>query len=108
MEKSIFLIILMIAVLKHLQVLIRTKWFIKRFNQIIKHYYFIVWSAEKNTEGKNQKVVKTKNGRISLFSNWPMCRSKNSKFITAQEDSGIIGTLANYLSTIPLVGPILF
>ena len=37
--------------------------------------------CRKNTESKNQKVVKTKNGRIMLLSKCSVCNSKNSKFL---------------------------
>ena len=35
----------------------------------------------KNTESKNPKVVRTKNGRIMLLSKCAMCDSKKSKFV---------------------------
>ena len=37
--------------------------------------------CRKNTESKNPKVVKTKNGRIKLLSKCTACDSKKSKFI---------------------------
>ena len=39
----------------------------------------------KNTESKNPKVVKTKNGRIMLLSNCEVCHSKKSKLIKEQK-----------------------
>ena len=47
----------------------------------------------KNTESKNQKVVKNKNGRIMLLSKYAVCDSKKSKFIKKQEARGIISKL---------------
>ena len=38
-------------------------------------------NCRKNTESKNQKVVKTKNGRIMLLSKCSVCNSKKSKFL---------------------------
>ena len=35
--------------------------------------------CRKNTESKNSKVARTKNGRIMLLSNCVVCDSKNSK-----------------------------
>ena len=35
----------------------------------------------KNTESKNQKVAKAKEGRITLLSNCTVCDSKKSKLI---------------------------
>ena len=62
----------------------------------------------KNTESKNPKAVKTKNGRIIFLSNCAVCGSKTSKFIKEQEASAIILNLAKSLSKIPLVGHIFF
>ena len=64
----------------------------------------------KNTESKNPKVAKTKNGRIMLISKCVVCDSKKSKFIKEQEASGLLSSLGikTPLSKIPLVGPLLF
>ena len=66
--------------------------------------------CRKNTESKNPKVVKTKNGRIMLLSKCEVCDSKKSKFIKEQEASGLLSSLGikTPLSKIPLVGPLLF
>ena len=66
--------------------------------------------CRKNTESKNPKVVKTKNGRIMLLSKCAVCDSKKSKFIKQQEASGLLSSLGikTPLSKIPLVGPLLF
>ena len=37
--------------------------------------------CRKNTENKNPKVVRTKDGRIILLSNCSVCNSKKSKFL---------------------------
>ena len=36
--------------------------------------------CRKNTESKNPKVVRTKNGRIMRLSKFSVCNSKKSKF----------------------------
>ena len=64
----------------------------------------------KDTESKNRKVAKTKNGRIMLFSKCAVCDSKKSKLIKDQEASGLLTSLGTKtpLRNIPLVGPLLF
>ena len=66
--------------------------------------------CRKNTESKNLKVVRKKNGRIVLLSKCAACDSKQSKFIKLQEASGLLSSLGikTVLSEIPLVGPLLF
>ena len=66
--------------------------------------------CRKNTESKNPKVVKTKNGRIMLFSKCEVCDSKKSKFIKEQEGIGLLSSLGKKtpLSKIPLETPLLF
>ena len=66
--------------------------------------------CRKNTESKNPKFAKTKNGRIMLLSKCAVCDSKKSKFIKQQEASGLLSSLGirTPLSKIPLVGPLLF
>ena len=66
--------------------------------------------CRKNTESKNAKVARTKNGRIILLSKCAVCDSKKSKFIKQQEASGLLSSLGikTPLSKIPLVGPLLF
>ena len=66
--------------------------------------------CRKNTESKNPKVVKTKNGRIMLLSKCAVCDSKKSKFIKQQEASGLLSSLGikTPLNKIPLLGPLLF
>ena len=63
-----------------------------------------------NTESKNPKVVRTKNGRIMLLSKCLVCNRKKSKFLKEQEARGLLSNLGirTPLSQIPFVGPILF
>ena len=64
----------------------------------------------KNIERKNEKVVKTRNGRIMLLSKCAVCDSKKSKYIKEQEASLLLSSLGIKipLSKIPLIGPPLF
>ena len=64
----------------------------------------------KNTENKNPKVVRAKNGRIMLLSKCEVCDSKRSKFIKDQEASGLLCSLGimKPLSKIPLFDSLLF
>ena len=66
--------------------------------------------CRKNTESKNPKVVRTKNGRIMLLSKCSVCNSKKSKFLKEQEPRGLISSLGirTPLSQIPLLDPLLF
>ena len=67
-------------------------------------------NCRKNTESKNPKSLRTKNGRIMVFSKCEVCENKKSKFIKEQEASGLLSSLGlkTPLSKTPLVGPILF
>ena len=49
--------------------------------------------CRKNTESKNPKVVKTKNGRIMITSNCAVCGSKNLRLIKEQDASGLLSSL---------------
>ena len=49
--------------------------------------------CRKNTESKNPKFVRKKNGRIMLLSKCAGCDSKKSKFIKKQEASGLLSSL---------------
>ena len=66
--------------------------------------------CRKNTESKNPKVVRTKNGRTMLLSKFAVCDIKKSKFIKEQEASGLLSSLRikTPLREIPLVVPLLF
>ena len=59
--------------------------------------------CRKNAESKNQKVAKTKNGRMMLTSNCAVCGSKKSRFIKEQEAKGLI----SMIDKIPLLDPLL-
>ena len=66
--------------------------------------------CRKNTESKNLKVVKTKNGRIMFLLKCEVCDSKKSNFIKQQEASRLLSSLGikTPLSKIPLVSLLLF
>ena len=66
--------------------------------------------CRKNTESKNPKVARTKNGRIMLLSKCAVCDSEKSKFIKQEEATGLLSSLEikTPLSKIPLIGPLLF
>ena len=51
------------------------------------------FKCSKNTENKNPKVARTKNGRILLLSKWEVCDRKKLKFIKEQEASGLLSSL---------------
>ena len=53
----------------------------------------ICLKCRKNTESKNPKVVKTKNGRRMLLSKCAVCNSKKYKFIKEQQARGLSGNL---------------
>ena len=53
--------------------------------------------CRKNTESKNPKVVRTRNGKIMLLSKCAVCKSKKSKFIKEQEAKGIWDSLKKTL-----------
>ena len=71
---------------------------------------YYCFKCRKNTESKNLKVAKTKNGRIMLLSKCAVCDSKKSKFIKEQEASGLLISLGikTPLNKIPLLGSLLF
>ena len=61
--------------------------------------------CKKNTENKDAKMVKTKNGRIALSSKCAVCGSKKSKFMKEQEAEELLSNLGikKPLSKIPLL-----
>ena len=65
--------------------------------------------CRKNTESKNPKVLRTKNGKIMLLSKCVVCNSKKSKFIKDQEASGLLSSLRikTSLNKIILLGSLL-
>ena len=66
--------------------------------------------CRKNTESKNPKAVRTKNGRIMLSSKCAVCDSKKSKFTKEWKASGLLSSLEikTLLNKIPLLGCHLF
>ena len=64
----------------------------------------------KNTESKNPKFARTRNGRIKLLSKCPVWDSKESKFIKHQQAGRLLNSLGIKipLGKIPLVDPLLF
>ena len=66
--------------------------------------------CRKNTESKNQKVEKTKNGRIMLLIKCTVNDSKKSKFIKKQEPSGLLSSskIKTPLNKVPLLDSLLF
>ena len=65
----------------------------KSLNYIYKTMPSFCLKCRKNTESKNPKVVKTKNGRIMLLSKCALCNSKKMKFIKEQQAKGLLSNL---------------
>ena len=65
--------------------------------------------CRKNTENRNLKVIKIKNGRIMISSKYAVCDSKKARFVEEQETSGLLSNLEikKPLNKILLVGPLL-
>ena len=52
--------------------------------------------CKEKTDCKNPRIVKTKDGRITVLSNCSVCNSKKSRFIKDQEAKGLLViTLSN-------------
>ena len=66
--------------------------------------------CRKNTESKNLKVARPKNGRIMLLTKFAVCDNKKLKFIKEREASRLFSSLGiqTPLSKILLVDPLLF
>ena len=66
--------------------------------------------CKKNTESKNPKVLKKRNGKIMTLSKCAICGSKKSKFIKEQQSKGLLSNLGlrTSLNKIPVLGDILF
>ena len=66
--------------------------------------------CRKNTEIKNPKIARTKNGRIMLLSKYAVCDSNKLQFMKQQEAGRLLSSLGikTTLSKIPLVAPLLF
>ena len=60
--------------------------------------------CKKDTENKDAKLIKTKNGRLALSSKCVVCGSKKSKFMKKQEAKGLLSNLGikTPFSKIPL------
>ena len=65
--------------------------------------------CRKNTESKNPKVVRTKDGRIIVLSKYSVCNIKNWKFLKEQEARGLLSNLGIRvpLNRISSLGPVL-
>ena len=50
-------------------------------------------SCRKNTENKDAKVIKTKNGRLQMRSQYSICGNKKSRFVKKQEAKGILSSI---------------
>ena len=50
--------------------------------------------CKKNTENINPRVLKTKNNKTMILSQFAICSSKNSKFITKKEATAILSNLS--------------
>ena len=49
--------------------------------------------CRKNTESKDAKMMKTKNGRLMLLSKCSKCGNKKSRFMKEQEAKGLLSNL---------------
>ena len=49
--------------------------------------------CKKDTENKNPKVFKTKNGRVIFKSICSVCNNKKSRFISKNKGSGLLSNL---------------
>ena len=76
-------------------------------NYIYKTMFSYCLKCRKNTESKNPKVVRTKNGIIMPLSRCAVCNSKKSKFFKEQEarglSSNLLGVKVPIISDIPIV-----
>ena len=50
--------------------------------------------CKKNTENINPRVLKTKNNKTMILSQFAICSSKNSKFIKKKEATAILSNLS--------------
>ena len=66
--------------------------------------------CKKNTKNKDAKMVKTKNGRLTLSSKCAVCGTKKSKIRKEQEAKGLLSNLGikTPLSKIALLRDLLF
>ena len=61
--------------------------------------------CKKDTDNKNPKVFKTKNGRLILKSVYSVCNNEKSRFVSKNEGSGLLSSLGIRipLSKVPLL-----
>ena len=61
--------------------------------------------CKKDTDNKNPKVFKTKNGRLILKSVCSVCNNEKSRFVSKNEGSGLLSSLGirTPLSKVPLL-----
>ena len=66
--------------------------------------------CKSNTENKDVKMIKTKNGRVILPSKCAICGSKKSRLMKEQEAKELLSNfgIKTPLSKIPLLGDLLF
>ena len=66
--------------------------------------------CKKNTKNIDAKMLKNKNGRLSLSSKCAVCGNKKSRFMKEEEAKGLLNNLGirTPLSKVPLLGDILF
>ena len=66
-----------------------------------------ICKCRRNTESRNLKIMRSKNGRMMLLSKCTVCDSKKLKFVKEQEASGLLSSLVinTPLNKIPLLGP---
>ena len=66
-----------------------------------------ICKCRRNTESRNLKIRRSKNGRMMLLSKCTVCDSKKLKFVKEQEASGLLSSLVinTPLNKIPLLGP---
>ena len=62
-----------------------------KFKLYVKH--LTVKYKTKNTESKNPKVVRTKNGRIMILSKCEVCNSTKPIFLKEEEAKGLLSSL---------------
>ena len=64
--------------------------------------YWLV--CRKNTENKDAKIIKIKNGRLQMRSQCSICENKKSRFVKKQEEKGILSSLGIKISSSKIPG----
>ena len=64
--------------------------------------YWLV--CRKNTENKDTKIIKIKNGRLQMRSQCSICENKKSRFVKKQEEKGILSSLGIKTSSSKIPG----